>query len=262
MSMRSFWLSAVGFVLAACGCRAMVRTEIGGDLPERSGKPLNSLDVLVLDDGSADAKLPEGWEAHQFEEIPRSTEFRIERDADGRQVLRATSVDAASALRRKLDLDPATHPIIAWRWKTNGPIDGADVSRKETDDCVARVMILYRYHPENASWLERMKFNAARSEHGEYPPGAMLVYAWTQTLSKGTAISHPGSDRIRVVAVEQGAAGAGRWSEVRRNHLEDFRKLFGRDPPPIEGVSLMVDTDDTHSRAVAWWRDLWFEPAE
>ena len=41
-----------------------------------------------------------------------------------------------------------------------------------------------------------------------------------------------------------------------RDFLEDYRRVFGGDPPPIAAVALLVDTDDTGGKATAWFADL------
>jgi hypothetical protein len=43
-----------------------------------------------------------------------------------------------------------------------------------------------------------------------------------------------------------------------RNIVDDYRRLFGGDPPRIAGVAVMTDTDDTGERAVAWYDALAF----
>jgi hypothetical protein len=44
-----------------------------------------------------------------------------------------------------------------------------------------------------------------------------------------------------------------------RNVLEDYRKAFGEDPPLINGVAIMTDTDNTGESAVAYYGDIWFK---
>ena len=137
-------------------------------------------------------------------------------------------------------------------------IGEADLARKEKDDAAARVMILYRYDSEKVSLLERAKFDGAKTMRGEYPPHAMLVYAWAQGVEKGAIVTSPYSDRVKIIAVESGASSAGDWVAEKRNHLEDYRRAFGAEPTAIEAVALMVDTDNTCSEATAWFRSLRF----
>ncbi len=62
-----------------------------------------------------------------------------------------------------------------------------------------------------------------------------------------------------IVAVESGAAKVGEWQTARRNVLEDYRKLFGAEPPAVGAIAIMTDTDNTGASAEAWYDDLQIE---
>jgi hypothetical protein len=61
-----------------------------------------------------------------------------------------------------------------------------------------------------------------------------------------------------MIVVRSGAAEVGRWLTETRNVVDDYRRIFGDEPPPIAGVAVMTDTDDTGERAVAWYDALAF----
>lgn len=207
--------------------------------------------------GTSKDPLPSGWEPYQFEKIPRRTAYEIVLDS-GAPALRAHAESSASALRRKVGVDPVKSPLIEWSWKVERAVEKADCSRKTGDDCAARVMLLYRYDPSRASLLERAKFESMKSLHGEYPPFAMLVYAWTEDRAADDPFTSPYSDRVKVIPVRRGSAQAGKWLLEKRNHLEDFRKAFGEEPTEIDSAALMTDTDNTGSSVTAWYRSLRF----
>jgi hypothetical protein len=69
------------------------------------------------------------------------------------------------------------------------------------------------------------------------------------------------TDRVRMIVVRSGTADAGRWVAETRNVLEDYRRAFGEEPPPVSGVAVMTDTDQTGGRATAWYGDIRFAPA-
>ena len=229
----------------------------GGAAPEVT----DPLVLLRFPRAGPDGKdlLPEGWEPYQFKKVPRQTIYDVVIE-NGAPALRARSESAASAVRRRVGIDPSRYPCIEWEWKIDHPIEGANCLSKEGDDCAARLMILYRYDPASASFPERVKFNAAKSLEGEYPPSAMLVYAWTEEEDRGQILTSPYSDRVKLIPLERGAMRAGAWVTERRNHFEDFELAFGRVPPEIEWVAFLVDTDDTKSKDTAWLKALRFLP--
>ncbi len=59
-----------------------------------------------------------------------------------------------------------------------------------------------------------------------------------------------------MIALQSGDQRAGSWLEERVNVYEDYRRLFGEEPPPVGAIAIMTDTDQTGERAVAWYDDL------
>jgi hypothetical protein len=60
-----------------------------------------------------------------------------------------------------------------------------------------------------------------------------------------------------IIAVESGSEKVGQWVKEERNILEDYRKIFGEDPPEIGAVALMSDTDDTQEEVTAYYGDIY-----
>jgi len=56
--------------------------------------------------------------------------------------------------------------------------------------------------------------------------------------------------------VESGNEKAGTWVSEERNIFEDYRKMFGEEPPALGGVAIMTDTDDTQDEATAYYGDI------
>jgi hypothetical protein len=59
-----------------------------------------------------------------------------------------------------------------------------------------------------------------------------------------------------MVAVESGAERTGAWVDERRNVLEDYRAIFGEEPPSVGAVAIMTDTDNTGESALACYDDI------
>lgn len=237
----------------------------------RSARAAGLVAALAL--GAADARIeigsfsdsepgarPSGWERLTFDSVPRHTRYRLV-EIDGRVVLEARAERSASGLVRRLEVELAELPVLRWSWKVRNLIEGGDPRRKEGDDYAARVYVTFAYDSDRATWLERARFEAARLVFGEYPPSAAITYVWDDRLPEGTIFPNPYESRARMVVVRGGREAVGRWVDEERNVLADYRELFEADPPPVTGVALMSDTDDTGRSTVAWFGDLWFERA-
>jgi hypothetical protein len=207
-------------------------------------------------DGRADEKgLPWGWREITFSKIPQHTKYTLQ-NHEGQWVIKAESHSSASALVKELELDPKKYQILQWRWKIKNTLPRGDETRKEGDDYAARVYITFKYIPEQASAAERILYGIGKAIYGKYPPKATLNYIWANKLPQGQAADSPYTDKAKLIAVESGPALAGQWLIEERNLYEDYKKHFGTEPPPINGVALMTDTDDTQGEAEAYYAGI------
>ena len=245
MSPRWWRLGALAMLLlaAAAGAEAPAPVEIGRFTPPaRDGAP------------------PEGWKALTFKKIAKHTRYAVVRDGDG-WVLRAESDASASGLYRPLDLDPKIYRVLTWRWKVENVLERADARTKEGDDYPARIYVAFRYDPEGATLWERTRYGAIRLLYGRDPPKGALNYVWDNRLAPGTTLDNAYTDRAKMIVVQSGTAQVGRWLTETRDVYEDWRRLFGGEPPRIAGIAVMTDTDNTGERAVAYYDAITLRPA-
>jgi hypothetical protein len=219
------------------------------------------VEVGAFSRAPAGETVPRDWQPLTFPRVARHTAYRVVQD-DGVTVLRAEADASASGLIRRIELDPARHPVLSWRWKIARVVDKADATRKEGDDYAARIYVAFKYDPARVSWFDRAKYALIRLIYGEYPPHAGLNYIWDNRLAPGTVLANAYTERVRMIVVRSGNAEANRWIAEERNVLEDYRRAFGEEPPPVSGVAVMTDTDDTGARALAWYGDITFGPAK
>jgi hypothetical protein len=81
-------------------------------------------------------------------------------------------------------------------------------------------------------------------------------------LEKGTELSKFFGNQ-KVVVVESGDERTGKWITFKRNIVEDYRRLFGDDPPknPI-AILILSDGDSTYSWAEADYDDIKLLPEQ
>ena len=51
-------------------------------------------------------------------------------------------------------------------------------------------------------------------------------------------------------------SGMGQWVTAERDIVADYRRAFGTEPPPIVGIAIMSDSDNTGESARAWYGDV------
>ncbi len=196
---------------------------------------------------------PANWEPLFFPKIKAHTAYEWSASS---AAIHATAVESASGLVFRHQGPVADAPVLRWRWKVAGTIPKGDERAKKGDDYAARVYITFKYEPSRVGLATRLKYGAVKALRGEYPPHHAISYIWANKLAAGESAPSPYTKRVMMVAVRSGDSAAGEWRAEERNVLEDYRRLFGEDPPPYAGIALMTDTDDTEGSAEAWYADV------
>jgi hypothetical protein len=200
---------------------------------------------------------PPEWMPYAFSRHPRHTEYRLVSDA-GITVLRAEADASVSALLRKVSFETAAYPLMRWRWKVDNVLEKADLRTRQGDDFPARIYVLFDYDAEKLSLADRAKIGITRLVYGAEVPAAALCYVWASRAPAGTIAPNAYTDRVRMVVVRSGSRDLGRWVMEERDLVRDFRAAFGEEPPPVKGVAVASDTDNTGEHAVAWFGDIAF----
>jgi hypothetical protein len=205
------------------------------------------------------ASLPQGWKPLIFKKIPRLTTYELVRDGE-RVVVKATSDASASGLTKAVQIDPKEFPVVRWQWKVENLLKTSDATRKDGDDYPARVYITFEYDPDKVSVGKRLKYRAGQVLFGDIPIGA-INYVWDRKAAVGSVIDNAYTNFVKMVVVESGTDKLRLWIDEERNIYEDYKKAFGEEPPMINGVAIMSDTDNTNERAVAYYGDIVFTRA-
>jgi hypothetical protein len=215
------------------------------------------LEVGKFSAASEGAALPDGWKPLTFKKIEKHTVYTVVKDGDTVAV-KAVSEASASGLTREIKIDLREYPIVQWRWKVANVLQKGDVTKKEGDDYPARIYITFEYDSSKVGFFEKAKYEAVRLLYGQYPPLAAINYIWESKAPKGTVVSNPYADQVKMIVMESGPDRLNQWVSEERNLYEDYKKAFGEEPPLISGVAIMTDTDNTGESATAYYGDIVF----
>jgi hypothetical protein len=207
-----------------------------------------------------DFSFDKGWKHQPLSKLKRDTVYTLVQEG-GRTVLRAVADRAASTYTAVLDKPMAVPTSLAWRWKTDALIPGADNRERSKEDAPLRVMLAFDGDHSKLPEVEQQRFNRAKTILGEDLPFATLMYIWSDQVPVGTIIASTHTSQVKMLVVASGAAGLGNWQSVRRNVAEDYKRAYGGEPGPILAVSVMTDTDNTGEKAVGEYADIRFECA-
>jgi hypothetical protein len=180
--------------------------------------------------------VPPGWEVREF---VGKADVELVRGDGGALAVRLRSDASSYLIYRDLVLDPHETPLLSWSWKVSRLPAGGDVRQALTDDEAAQVYVVFPKWPT---------FTASE----------VLGYVWDTTAPAGTTLTSPKAPNVRIVVLESGTAKLDTWQREQRNVLDDYRALFGHEPPRIGGVAIMIDSNETRSQADAQVGELSF----
>jgi len=187
------------------------------------------------------AGVPDGWQRHDW----GSPKYDFTVVADGpRKVLRMHSERDNSTISKEVRVAVKRFPILVWHWKVVTLPAKADSRHRETDDQAAQVYVTFPRFPERV-----------RSR--------IIGYVWDTTAPAGTIVKSPSAGAVTYVVVRSGRADSGRWLTETRNVYDDYKQIYGEEPPEeIRLISLAIDSNDTRSTAEAYAGEIFFRGRE
>jgi len=191
------------------------------------------------------------WQPLTFSKIERNSTYELMKESD-KNILKASTNNSASGLQFKKEFNVKDFPILKWKWKIKNVFQKGNAKEKSGDDYPIRVYVNFKYDPDKASFGQRLKYKAAKSIYGEYPPHSAMNYIWSNKNYQEKIITSPYSDQSKMIIMNSGDENAGKWFEHEVNILEDYRNAFGEEPPLEASLAIMSDSDNTKESAEAY----------
>ena len=179
--------------------------------------------------------VPPGWTLKEF--VGHAS---IELVRDGRLAARLRSERTSFAMHRDVVVDLREFPYLSWAWKVTKLPAAGDVREAGRDDQAAQVYVIFPRWPSPRTSSD------------------VVGYVWDSRTPAGTRLKHPRAENVRIVVVESGAARLNQWRLYERNVAADYTAFFGRQPPRVGKLAIMVDSNDTRGEAEALFGDLTF----
>lgn len=189
------------------------------------------------------------------------TRFSIT-ELDGHKALRVEADSSYGNLVHTLRAE-AGGAHLAWQWRVDELNDAADIQTRKGEDIALKVCTLWDLPLERMSFGDRQSLRFLRSRTEDPVPGATVCYIWDAHLPAGTQLDSPYTRRLRYIVLRSGAERLHRWTAEKRDIAADFLKLFGDEShelPPLIGVAVGADADNTHGHSLAHAADLVLTP--
>jgi hypothetical protein len=192
----------------------------------------DSITVADFSSAAAGERVPAGWE---LKEKSGTADIAVVKDGEVSAV-RFRCNNASFSLQKEVKVGLKQFPVLTWKWKVTKLPAGGDFRKSKTDDQAAQVFVA---------------FTKAKS----------IVYIWDTNAPQGlmedtTPVFFM---HVKVVVVRSGPAETGKWIAETRNVYEDYKKLFGDEPPAVSGMRLQVNSQHTGTSAESYFADVAFK---
>lgn len=202
---------------------------------------------------------PAPW---RFTTLPNkaATKFEIA-TLDGQKVLKVDADGSYGNLVHPTRIQLNGDATLAWRWRVEAFVAGADLRTKGGDDGAAKVCVFFDYPNDKLPLGERTKLALARSTTGESVPTEALCYVWDNKEMKGSEFDNAFTKRVRMDVIESGeSTKSNGWLSEKRNLMADYKKAFGGEAgdllPDVVGIAIQADADNTKGHGIAYFSDM------
>jgi hypothetical protein len=194
-----------------------------------------------------------GWEEITILPGKRKTTYRPQL-VDGEKTLYADADRSASGLQVQMNVDPNLKRFINFSWRAESLPDQADVSQRDADDSVVRVIVAFDGDKAELDNRDRAFFDQVKFFTGRDMPYATLMYVWSNNHPLEAVTINPHTKRVRKIVLGNKNSKLKTWYRFKRDLVADFTKAYGHKPlGKVRAVGIMTDADNTWSHAMAYY---------
>jgi len=224
---------------------------------------ISSLFSLHFSFGNSNKLLFENFSAQHFSKNWEIRKFKGENDCkvvkEGENfVLRLRSKKTSFLAYKKQDIKLSDFNRLNWSWKVSKHPNGGDIRSKNKNDQAAQVYVRF---PIVESRVKNKFFGAIWKKVMSNDLNMYILgYVWDNKAPVGLSGKNSGWPPLRYMVLESGTKNLNKWVDESRNIYNDYKKLFGHTPPSfIEGIGVMINTNNTGSFAETFYDNFVFE---
>jgi len=153
--------------------------------------------------------------------------------------LKAVADNAASGLGKEVKIDLNKTPFINITWKIEKDLPGINENTKKGHDFAARVFVIKK---TGATPLSNRAINYVYSSNSKVGFNSPSPY------------TKKSIDNVLATTKEN----LNKWITVKANVKEDFKKFHDLDVNELDGLAIMVDTDNSKMIAISYFQNIYF----
>lgn len=194
-------------------------------------------------DGDLFNNFTEGWQKEWKKKSFTRKKSAIEViEEENNKALKIISDNTATGFWRNLNILPQANKKLTWKWKTKKFLDNSAEMEKKGDDYVGRIYVAFG----NQSLLSKFRTK-------------VICYVWASEGTIEQSYSSPYAKNVKIVVIRNKNNRTKTWYQESRAIFEDYKRLFGAEPPPVSAIGILADTDNSNMMCTTWFEDLKFE---
>ncbi len=181
------------------------------------------------------------WKSRKFAPLLSSGDryfFQFVHQGDDHEIVLKSGRDNSFSVGLESPFRVQDWPVLEWEWRIVKLPRGGDVRVRERDDQAGSICVIVN-------------------------PGLVgfksICYLFENGGPKDTPITSAQREDSKYLIVRTAQSGdpTGEWLKERRNVLEDYQRLFGKEPDQEAILGFQIDSNDTHSSAEARYRNVY-----
>ena len=153
--------------------------------------------------------------------------------------LKAIADNAASGLGKEINIDLNKTPFVNITWKIEKDLQGIKENTKKGHDFAARVFVIKK---TGATPLSNRAINYVFSSNSEVG------------LNSPSPYTKKSIDNVLSTTKEN----LNKWVTVKANVKEDFKRFHNLNVNQLDGLAIMVDTDNSKMKAISYFQNIYF----
>ena len=153
--------------------------------------------------------------------------------------LKAIADNAASGLGKEINIDLNKTPFVNITWKIEKDLQGIKENTKKGHDFAARVFVIKK---TGATPLSNRAINYVFSSNSEVGFNSPSPY------------TKKSIDNVLATTKEN----LNEWVTVKANVKEDFKRFHNLNVNQLDGLAIMVDTDNSKMKAISYFQNIYF----
>ena len=153
--------------------------------------------------------------------------------------LKGIADNAASGLGKKTKINLNKTPFINITWKIEKDLPGIKENTKKGHDFAARVFVIKK---TGATPLSNRAIN----------------YVFSSNNKIGVSSPSPYTKKSIDKVLASTKENLNEWITVKANVKKDFKKFHDLDVNQLDGLAIMVDTDNSKMKAISYFQNIYF----